>query len=310
MVEAARIAYRDFPTVVNAIEESGISYANTKVNYAIMDSKMQASQRAIGGSSDLAQLALSYYADRIYKGINDEETQQIYENIITLAVLAQIAIDGCKRVYSVDPTEEIKRIRRQKCMKREKDYPRFMEYTHSIALTKNGINRDPEDIRKEKERLRKRIDKTIICPMNWMEETLDNIKSANYSKTIPTEDIFIWEKGRANSYHVSKLRQLVEEYSNWVKQKSPSLIDDNNEDILMEYYLKNEEIISNIKKVKMSRITMNHLIGSCLGIDNRIPKKYRYQQASKYTRKMLNLLYKADKEMFLSFWKTQEREDS
>lgn len=53
-----------------------------------MDSKMQASQRAIGGSSDTAQLALSYYADRIYKGINDEETQQIYENIIILAVLA------------------------------------------------------------------------------------------------------------------------------------------------------------------------------------------------------------------------------
>lgn len=273
-------------------------------DYAIMDSKMQASQRAIGGSSDTAQLALSYYADRIYKGINDEETQQIYENIIILAVLAQISIDGCKRLYSVDPTEEIKRIRRQPCMKKEKDYPRFMEYTHTIPMTKNGANRDYEDISKDRKKLRNRIDPTIVCPMNWMEECLDKIQMAPYSKSIPTSDFFVWEKGRANSRHLGKVRKIVEEYADWVKHRAPSLVESNNE-TMNEYFVRSTGVIEAIKGVHISKVTMNHLIGSCLGVDKTIPKKKIYKKASKYTRKMLNLLYKANRDMFLSCWLRQ-----
>jgi len=40
MVEAARIAYREYPTVVNEVPESGMSYNNTMKEYARMDSAM------------------------------------------------------------------------------------------------------------------------------------------------------------------------------------------------------------------------------------------------------------------------------
>lgn len=88
MVEAARIAYRDYPTVVNEIPESGVTYDNTLAEYARMDTYMQGAQKQIGGSSDSAQLAQSYMWDKIAKGELDDEYKQLYENVVILAVLA------------------------------------------------------------------------------------------------------------------------------------------------------------------------------------------------------------------------------
>jgi hypothetical protein len=85
MVKAAKVAYHDFPTVVNAIPESGKSYVNDIREYAKMDSMMQTAQKAIGGSSDSAQLAQSYFWSKKAKG---EFDQELYHNIVILAVLA------------------------------------------------------------------------------------------------------------------------------------------------------------------------------------------------------------------------------
>ena len=51
MVKCAKIAYKKYPTVVNEIPESGMTYDNTMSEYARMDSAMQGAQKAIGGST-------------------------------------------------------------------------------------------------------------------------------------------------------------------------------------------------------------------------------------------------------------------
>ena len=38
---------------------------------------------------------------------------------------------------------------------------------------------------------------------------------------------------------------------------------------------------------------MNRLIGSVLGVDKGIKNNFKYRKASKYTRKLLNMLYRA-----------------
>lgn len=88
MVEAARRAYKDFPTVVNEIPESGLSYDNNLKEYARMDISMQNAQKAIGGSSDSAQLAQSYMWTKIYNNELDDEYLKLYHNTAILAVLA------------------------------------------------------------------------------------------------------------------------------------------------------------------------------------------------------------------------------
>ena len=88
MVLAAKRAYKDFPTVVNEIPESGLTYDNNLCEYARMDNIFQHAQKAIGGSSDTAQLALSYYFNNVYKGIYNEDTKNYYDIFVILAVLA------------------------------------------------------------------------------------------------------------------------------------------------------------------------------------------------------------------------------
>lgn len=303
MVESARIAYRDFPTVVNEVPESGISYDNTMEEYARMDSQMQNAQKAIGGSSDSAQLSQSYYWTKIANGEYDETTEQLYENTVVLAVCAQLAIDGCKKVYSVDVNDDIQRIRSQPCMSHDKDYPEFMKYTHDIPLTKNGKDRPREDIEKDKRKLKKRINPDIICPMNWVQERLDKIQGSSRSGIVDTKEYFINMPGWADNRQMSKIRKIVEEYDGYTKRAMGFLDDNFDEDIYILLLEKTKKICDDLKSLKISELTMNRLIGSVLGIDLGINSNKKYREMSKYSRKILNMMYRINREKFLKNFK-------
>ena len=300
MVEAARIAYRDYPTVVNEVGESGLSYDNTMSEYARMDSNMQSAQKAIGGASDTAQLSQSYYWSKVAKKEFDDDCKQYYENTVILAVAAQLAIDGCKRVYEVDVNDDIARIRSQPCMKKANDYPNFMRWTHEIPVTKNGKERSQEDIAKDKDRVKRRIDESIVCPMNWLQNCLDKIQGSEKKDIIDTQKYFINFPGWANNRQMSKIRQLIEDYDGYTKRIMLLMKDDNdNDDYINLLGLKTEEVLSELKKYKLSKYTMNRLIGSVLGIDLGVSNQYKYHQSSKYVRKTLNLMYRTNRELFL-----------
>lgn len=100
MVKCAERCYKEFYTIVNALQESGITYNNTKKDYAAMDNKFSKSRMGIGYSSNLAQLAMTYYWTELQKDNPDEnKLKELYDNFIILSVLAQVIIDGCKREY-------------------------------------------------------------------------------------------------------------------------------------------------------------------------------------------------------------------
>lgn len=95
-----------------------------------MDNLLSASQRNIGESSNLAQVCLTYtfnYADQKYK-----------DYACILAVLAQASIDSCKRSFSIDITNEIKRIRADIGIKENK-YPPFWQQIRK-GFPSNRIN--------------------------------------------------------------------------------------------------------------------------------------------------------------------------
>lgn len=186
-------------------------------------------------------------------------------------------------------------------MKRDQDYPLFMKYTHDVPLTKNRTNREYEDVVRDRKKLSDRIDNNIICPMNWIEECLNSIQMSSHTKIIPTKDFFVWKNGKARSDHLGKVRRLVEEYDSWVKQKG-LLFAENDEETIEEYFVRSNEIIEEIRGMKISELTMNHLIASCVGADKYVSNKTKYKKASKYVRKMLNILYMHNKEMFLRSW--------
>ena len=247
---------------------------------------MQSAQKAIGGSSDTAQLSQSYYWNQLARGINNEDTRQYYENTVILAVEAQIAIDGCKRLYSVNVNDEIQRIRGQRCMKRDKDYPAFMKWTNEVPITKNGRERSVADIKKDKEKIKNRIDSEIICPMNWLEESLNKIQGASRRNVIETHK-FLTDKpiGKPKATQMSKIRKIVEEYDGYAKHYMWAI---NNEELMLPLLEKIDETTDKISSMYLSQATVYRLIETSLGVEGGTRLDNIYKKATKYTRKMLN----------------------
>lgn len=317
MVECAKRCYERFPTIVNALNESGISYDNTAEAYADMDNKMSKARLGIGWSSNLAMLAISYFFTEMQKEEDDRNERlirQLEDNFIILSVVAQLIIDGCKREYEVSGMDIIKIIGQQDCMHRtvmtfedgilkEKkyDFPLFMKYTRPIPYTKNGKELSSSVIYKSKKKLRDRVDPSLVCPMNWVEEKLDKIQNASTSDSIPTENFFIKIKGKPEYRHVSKIISLAREYDAWITDATKPIYS-TDDDFKERLALKAKYYSDEVAKIRTRNLsTINKLIEYSLGLNlGGNYKEAAVKSARKYGIKIMNLLYKTDSTKFLS----------
>lgn len=267
-----------------------------------MDGRFARSQRAIGESSNLAQLAMSYYWT---KYANDEldtkEAKDLYDIFVILSVAAQCSIDSIKRVYEIDTLEEIERIKKMQCMiftdeeGNRKDYPLFMKYTKDVQVTKNGKEVEISKITKDRNKISNRINSEIICPMNWLQEWLDKVQGTKRVNAIPTEDFFISMVGRANNRQVTKAVLYAKQYQDFITANINRLSD---YDFVDKFNEKTEEFYNNIAGMKISsQITINRIIEIALGISN--IKKSKKLNAQKYCVRILNALYRANPQKFL-----------
>lgn len=295
MVKSAKEAYKSFSTVVNKLNESGLTYQNTMKEYARMDNKFAKSRIGIGESSNLAQLAMTYYWTK--------KSKELYDNFVILAVLAQVIIDGCKREYEVDAIEEIKRIKKLPCMRQyvevrdkngdiknvKRDFPMFMKYTKKIQYTKNGKERDRSIIKEEKDKLRSRISDSYDCPMNDLQDALSNVKFISSTNTIPTVSFIKQITGKANLRQMSKITSYAQELESMSKEN----MDD---DEIILYCNRYEEMLHDLRKIKVKNPkTINRLIEIALNTSTMGRKK----EYSRYTRNLLKLLHDTDTKLFL-----------
>ena len=268
IVKAAKECYQNFPTIYNAIPKSNKSYNNTLSDYADMDNSLAEARIAIGVSSNLAQLAMSYY----WGEKNEIFKKQQKNNFIILSVLAQVAIDNAKRVYNVNLNKEIKTISKQACMMNNK--PNFWRY---INIT------DP-----------KKINKDIKCPMNFLTTIIDkNTISAPKTNTTNFIDYVKIQEEKPNKKQIKKIIDIVTEYDTSVKSL---MISDNNnpENLLSQLNLLHEEIILKLQRLSLSEATINTLIIKALS-DRKNNKKY-----SSVRFKLLNCLYNINSKRFIN----------
>lgn len=316
MVECARVCYKEFPTIVNDLKESGITYQNTKKDYAIMDNKFSKSRMGIGYSSNLAQLAMTYYwTEKAKENPDPKRLEELYHNFVILSVVAQIIIDSSKREYEIDGNKEIDRISKMDCMTIKKqcghtssgkpkfikyDFPEFMRYTREIKYTKDGKDLPEEDVETSKSKLKNRINPELVCPMNWLEYWLDNIQKIPTTNAVPVSNFFIKMSGKANYKQITKIMSLVEEYDKYVKHlKCRDDIDsDEYNQLLLE---KSRGVFDEISKVKINNlITINRLVETALSLKMKSSSKSGIDKGCRYSRKILNLLFKTNRSKFLS----------
>ena len=179
------------------------------------------------------------------------------------------------------------------------DFPEFMKYTREIKYTKDGKELPQDKIDESKNKLKSRINKSLLCPMNWLEYWISKIQNASTTDTIPTEYFFIKMGGYANNRQMTKIRQIVEEYDSYIKsiQSNSSLDDETSTELIIN---KSKCVLNELNKIKVGNIvTINRLIETSLGIESKDNGSVFYNKSQKYTRKMLNCLYKMNKEKFL-----------
>lgn len=175
---------------------------------------------AIGESSNLAQLALSYsynFNDRKY-----------IDYVCILSVIAQVAIDNAKRSFDIDVTEEIKRIKKDMDITENK-YPKFWSYIK-------------KDVKHSK------INNDLKCPMNYLCSIKFN-KSRSEDSTLPMDYFFNKFELETNRRQSKKVEELIEKYSLY---KLNSQIDEDDVDYLLlrsDY----DELINDIKQVYLSQ---------------------------------------------------------
>ena len=204
IVEHAKYCYKNYPTVVNSIPPTKNVYDSSLKSYAEVDDKLSSSQLAIGQSSNLAQLCLTYsynFDDKVYK-----------DNVDILAVIAQLAIDSAKKSFDIDLPGEIDRISKEINVEKN-GLPLFWQITKKDKRKSRTDEERKDKIRKNKEKIRKKINKDLVCPMNEIYKLKLNEYKPSTS-TLPISEFFINNQQDNNRRKSKKVEEFIEKYSN------------------------------------------------------------------------------------------------
>lgn len=233
IVECAKRAYLNYPTIVNNISKDKNHYNNDLLTFAKIDNGLAHAQSAIGLSSNLAQFAQTYmynFDDNKYK-----------DYVCILSVLAQCAIDNAKRTFDINIVDEIERIKQD--MDIEKNgVPMFWKHVKDY---KSKIGDKKFDSAK--------INKDLKCPMNYLMDLKFNNSRSNES-TLPMSYFFEKFDLQEDRRKCRKVEELIEKYSIdlFIYNVTHSLDDD------YRYY-KNaieidfEELLDDIKSIYISK---------------------------------------------------------
>ena len=273
IAEYAKECYTTYPTIVNNIPQEKNHYDNTMEDYARVDNGLAKSQLAIGESSNLAQLALTYtynYKDKKYK-----------DYVCVLSVLAQVSIDSAKRRYDIDIADEIKRIKSDMDIN-QNGYPKFWLHIRR-DFSKDRVNYD------------------LVCPMNMLSDV--RFPRATMQKGVLPMSHFFQKFELSNSRRKSRrVERLIEKYA-WDLKYSHM----NNDD---EYFLLRsdfDELVENIRSTYISKEylgLMSWLIDRAFQVTPRAQVGYELMNSvmDKNRSILLKVLYETNPKAFLKVW--------
>lgn len=297
IVEAAKVAYTEYPTIVNNIPLEGVSiYKNDSESYALMDSKISSAQMSIGYSSNLAQMALSYYYDEYYRtNVKSDELEDVFS---ICAILAQCAIDSAKRIFSVNVKGELTRIRNMKCMREyceevNEENEEKVRYVQKVPL----FYAENQKSRGNKEE--NYVVDVFKCPMQLLYDIIkDGTDRQIPSKTADIDDVLYWGSNMikaANLIRKNKGKQL-KKILNIVKQYSEEVktFNANEEEYFQKRSMAFSGCMKEIYRYTIDQEFMIYLIH--LAFNN-----------GDICDNLLIALYNYDKNMFLKCFKQQKR---
>lgn len=280
IVAYSKYCYLNYPTIVNNIPKEKNSYDNTLLNFAKIDNNLSAAQRAIGESSNLAQICLTY--------TYNFKDQKYNDYVCILSVLAQVAIDNAKRRFDVDLTNEIDLIKKDMNIK-ENGFPNFW------TIVKKDFNK-------------KRVNQDLICPMNYVFNIKAN-KYKNSDTTLPMDKFFIKHELNENRRKCKKVEELIQKYSLDLFNYNIDPNDDNDQYLLLRYDF--DKLIEDIQTTYISKNylgLMSWLINRAFGISAGVRRNNDNIISTINTNKaiLLKTLYSVNKDALLKCFISKE----
>ena len=261
ILEAARIAYKEYPTIINNIPCDGVSiYGNDPKSYAKMDIKISSAQMGVGYSSNLAQMALSYYYDELYR--TGKRLKELEDVFIICSVLAQCAIDSAKRTFAVNVMGELMKMRSLECMKK------YYETIKRKDDSKKDVPQVPEFYAKnQKNNKKSKINENYVvrdfyCPMQILHDIIENKVTdsrRNSRKTCKFKEVFDYRPGKSVKRNYGRQITKIEEITNGYIEGLHRLNPDE-ESYYQERKSLYEDYVNRIKKYKINKETMEYLI--------------------------------------------------
>lgn len=213
-------------------------------DFARVDNGLAASQLAIGESSNLAQIALTY--------TYNFEDKKYQDYVCILAVLAQVAVDSSKRKFDIDISEEIRRIKKDMNLE-ENGLPFFWLITkRDKRKVRTEIQRKERD-QKNKHNILKKVHPSLDCPMNYLYRLrFDRVTN----DTPPIEMDKFWVKYDLE-YNRRKSKQVEELIQNYSLRVYDYNSNDNKED--SDYLLLRDDFDKLVHDIRNIYISSNYL---------------------------------------------------
>ena len=287
MAELARKAYIEYPTIINEIPLAGTSeYRMTMDSFSEMDTKISDNQIGIGQSSDVAQLALSYYYDELAEtGIKNNELEDVF---VICSVIAQVCIDGAKRIYDLNSVSELKRMKAicDSYAVNGQKYPAFFAKSKKLK-------------QKEKCKIKDEEIRTFQCPMDILgelidEKVIDTRVNQEYQVARYKYLSYFMEPLSSNDKSGDQYKKVIaaaDMYDRTLKQ-----LDRADESYKWQVENAFAGCMTRIKKWKLKQGTMKALI------------VYALSDGCVFRSRLLTVLYDYDSELFLSCFKNGKNE--
>ena len=281
IVNYAKHCYIVYPTIVNNIPKSTKKYDNTLDNCAQIDNNLASAQKAIGRSSNLAQLAQTY--------MYNFKDQKYVDYVCILSVLAQVAIDNAKRQFDIDLNKEIDLIENDMDIKKNK-YPKFWKHVKD-KKAKVGQNKFDKE----------KINKDLKCPMNYLFD-LKFVDSRSNEETLPMSYFFQKFELESDRRKSKKIEEFIEAYSLDLYKSNQ---DDDDEYFLMRSDF--EDLTEDIKLLYISNTyigLMSWLIDRAFEISSSTKKAIAYKDNKTNNNKsiLLKILYDINPKNVLKIW--------
>ena len=298
IVKHAKHCYKNYPTIVNLVPQEKNIYDYDMRDFAKVDNALAAAQLAIGESSNIAQLALTYTYN-----YNDSKYQ---DYVCILSVLAQIAIDNAKRKYDVDLSQEISIIKEDLEINK-KGLPLFWQLTKKDKMKCSNPEEKNRRNKISKERIRSRINNNIVCPMNYL-YGLELNKYRASEPTLPMKDFFVKHELKIQHRIARKVEEFIEKYSQELQKYVLNHDGINWKDDKEEYYLLRSDydnLINDLRQLKLGKKyvgLMSWLINRAFIIGAGMKRNVNTSNTNINKNKsiLMKTLYDVDRDTFLS----------